>query len=151
MNAIIVKGLPRPRVSDPPPHAAASQHQHPFHSLTHFSSTTRFSGSPLPLARQQQHTCILPPIIEPTSTNDVSIIGLISCSIVALFSEFSKQQLIRVGNRTSVSRGSLKYSNGMVQSCCRIVGRCPVCSTACVVNRSVSIEFDGNSENSPLT
>lgn len=111
-------------VSPPPPAS-----EHPF---TH-STTAALSGSPLPLARH-----FLPSIIEPTSTNDASIAGLISCSSIVLFSAFSKQQLISVGNRISISRRSLKYSNGIVHSCCKIVGLCPVCRTACDQNIRVS-------------
>lgn len=124
MNAIIVKGLSFSLVPglrfDPPPPAS----QHP--SLTSLSA---LSGSPLPLVRQQH---ILPSIIEPTSMYDASIAGLISCSMISLFSAFWKQQLISVGNKIFIRLGSLKYSNGMVHSCCRIVGRCPACRTACV-------------------
>ena len=82
MNAIIVKGLPRPR--SPLRSSSSTSISASLHSL--LSSTTALSGSPLPLARQQH---ILPSITEPTSTNDASITGLISCSSIALFSAFA--------------------------------------------------------------
>lgn len=50
---------------------------------------------------------------------------------MARFSSLPWQQASSVGNRWHERLGSLKYSNGRLQSCCKTVGMCPDCNIIC--------------------